>query len=202
MKNIIFDVGGVLIGYRWKEMLMDYELTEEQAERIGMIVFSDPIWKEKWDRGLLSIEELIRHYEANYPAEDAVHIRYFIEHAELMRVDLPEVWAEVARLHEMGYHIYLLSNYSKQLFEKHTSGAGFFAHLDGALISYQVNLCKPEPEIYQELLRRYDLNAEECVFFDDTRENVEVAEKLGIKSFHVTSTENLLRELRKMPDPQ
>ena len=42
IKNLIFDVGGVLLDYRWKEMLMDYGLDEADAVRVGTQMFDDP----------------------------------------------------------------------------------------------------------------------------------------------------------------
>lgn len=192
LKNLIFDVGGVLIDYRWQDMLKDYGITKERAFEVGMAVFEDPIWKQ-FDSGLISLEEMKEHYHKTYPKLQT-EIDYFLDHAELMRVDLPDVWERVEKLHKK-YRIYLLSNYSKVLFEKHTTGATFLNELDGEIISYQVKMIKPDPGIYKALLEKYDLNAEESIFFDDRKENVEAAEKLGITGFHVESTIKLLEKL-------
>ena len=108
IKNIIFDVGDVLIGYRWKEMLLDHGIPDDIAQRVGENIFSDPIWR-KFDSGFVSIEELLEHYIQLYP-EDEEHIRYFLNSGELMRVERPKVWEKVHALKEKGYHIYLLSN--------------------------------------------------------------------------------------------
>ena len=60
-KNLIFDVGGVLIGYRWKEMLMDdFGLSDEKAEEMGHKIFEDPIWRD-FDRGRVHIDDLVDH---------------------------------------------------------------------------------------------------------------------------------------------
>lgn len=114
-----------------------------------------------------------------------------------MRVDLPQVWERVAALHKK-YRLYLLSNYSKILFEKHTSGAAFLEEMDGGIISYQVNHVKPDADIYEALLDKYGLTAGECLFFDDRAENVEAAVKLGILGFQVESTEKLIEKLDEL----
>ena len=193
IKNIIFDVGDVLIGYRWKEMLLDHGIPDEIAQRIGENIFSDSIWK-KFDSGLVSIEELQEHYIRLYP-EDEEHIRYFLNSGELMHVERPRVWERVHALKEKGYHIYLLSNYSQVLFEKHTNGASFLQDLDGGIISYQVHIVKPDPAIYQTLLQKYDLNPSECIFYDDRKENTDAAKECGIEAVTVLSEQFLLDRL-------
>ena len=193
IKNIIFDVGDVLIGYRWKEMLLDHGIPDDIAQRVGENIFSDPIWR-KFDSGFVSIEELLEHYIQLYP-EDEEHIRYFLNSGELMRVERPKVWEKVHALKEKGYHIYLLSNYSQVLFEKHTNGASFLQDLDGGIISYQVHMVKPDPAIYQALLQKYNLSPSECIFFDDRKENTDAAQACGIKAVTVLSEQFLLDEL-------
>lgn len=193
IKNIIFDVGDVLIGYRWKDMLLDHEIPDEDAQRVGTNIFSDPIWK-KFDLGLVFVDELKKHYIGLYP-EDADYINYFFDHSELMRVERPKVWERVHELKEKGYHIYVLSNYSEILFEKHTNGASFLQDLDGAIISYQVHMIKPDLNIYQALLNKYDLKAEECIFFDDRKENTDAAIECGIEAVTVLNEQFLLEQL-------
>ena len=57
---------------------------------------------------------------------------------------------------------------------------------------------KPDPEIYRTLLRRYDLKAEECIFIDDTEENVRSAENLGFKGIVFTGYEDAVSALREI----
>ena len=65
-------------------------------------------------------------------------------------------------------------------------------------MSYTVHLAKPDPAIYQTLLDRYGLKAEECVFLDDTVRNVEAAQALGIAGIVVTSQEQAKKELENL----
>ena len=60
----------------------------------------------------------------------------------------------------------------------------FLPAMEGGILSYKEHLIKPEPEIYQLLLKRYGLKAEESVFLDDTLKNVEAAEEQGIHGIH------------------
>ena len=106
--------------------------------------------------------------------------------------------ARCAALKEKGYKIYLLSNYSEELFHVHTKGAKFLDVLDGEVVSYQVHALKPDREIYEILLEKYSLKAEECLFFDDRMDNVEGAKKVGIQAIQVTSREMLNETLDEM----
>lgn len=101
-------------------------------------------------------------------------------------------------LKKKGYMIYILSNYSEELFAKHTKDAGFLDIIDGGIVSYQVHLLKPDIRIYKALLKKYSLKAEECMFFDDKEENVNGACRAGMKAVRVTSREMLNRMLDEM----
>ena len=139
IRNLIFDVGDVLVEYRWFEMLTrDYGLSEAEAKRIGEEMFDNEIWVQGLDGGRLSLEEAIHQYELKYP-DDVDVMGWFLRNGEQMAVKRPEVWDKVAALKENGYKIYLLSNYSEELFHVHTKGAKFLDVLDGGVVSYQVH---------------------------------------------------------------
>ena len=108
-----------------------------------------------------------------------------------------DVREKVHALKEKGYRIYLLSNYNGDFFRAHTKDADFINDIDGKVVSYEIHKIKPDAEIYEYLLEKYDLKAEESVFFDDREENTKAAEKLGITSYTITSKEYLLEVLDK-----
>lgn len=193
IKNIIFDVGEVLLGYRWQYVFEQAGLSSEEGNRIGQALFADELW-EILDLGNMSHEEVKKAYQEKF-SKDADAIGFFFDHADLMQIERPDVWERVTRLKEKGYGIYLLSNYSEVLFHTHTKGAAFWEAVDGEVISYQVHVTKPDKRIYQILMQKYDLNAEECLFFDDRKENTKAAEELGIKTVTVQSKEHVLREI-------
>ncbi|MGN0413676.1 MAG: HAD family hydrolase [Lachnospiraceae bacterium] len=197
MKHIIFDIGSVLIGYRWQDMLMvDHGMPEESAWKIGRTVFNSPYWSQ-YDAGLITTAEMVEYAIKDIP-ELAEDVKWFFEHAELMRVKRPLIWEEMKLLRKKGYKMYLLSNYSGELLNIHLKDTGIEELVDGEVISYQIHHVKPEPEIYQYLLDKYDLKAEDCLFFDDREDNVEAARKLGFSGIVVTSEEQLLEELQKL----
>ena len=208
IKNIIFDVGDVLLEYRWKDMLMDYGLSEEEAVKVGRMMFDDPLWTEMDLADSKKEQELILQYMEKYP-EYAKIIFWFLNHAEYMHVQRTDVWERVHQIKQLGYKLYVLSNYPETMFEKHARHTAFMADMDGEVVSYQVNKVKPDPGIYQYLLEKYRLDPKECLFFDDRLQNTEAAEKMGITAITVVSKDFLLSKLdelikmRKAPlDPQ
>ncbi|MBD5552625.1 MAG: HAD family phosphatase [Lachnospiraceae bacterium] len=198
MKNIIFDVGSVLIGYRWRDMCLDEGWEEDKADKIGRGFFSNPLWPD-YDAGLVSTDKLVESVAENYP-ELETDIRWFITSGKKMIVERPKIWELVKRLKEKGFGLYLLSNYSEELFTLHTAGLPFLELVNGGVISYQIHQIKPNPSIYQYLLDKYQLKPEDCLFFDDRPENTEAAKKLGMQAVTVEdgSEELLIRELEKL----
>ena len=196
IKNIIFDVGDVLLEYRWKDMLKDYGLPDDEAYKVGNLMFNDNLWHE-FDLANMTRDEIVGQYLKNYP-DYAEVMQWFMTHGELMHVKREDVWEKAQKLKEKRYGIYILSNYSQELFEKHTKDAPFISLADGVVVSYQIHITKPDEKIYRYLLDKYNLKAEECIFFDDREENTEAARKLGIEAITVTSKEFLLDELDKL----
>ena len=180
IKNIIFDVGDVLLEYRWKDMLKDYGLPDDEAYKVGNLMFNDNLWHE-FDLANMTRDEIVGQYLKNYP-DYAEVMQWFMTHGELMHVKREDVWEKAQKLKEKGYGIYILSNYSQELFEKHTKDAPFISLADGVVVSYQIHITKPDEKIYRYLLDKYNLKAEECIFFDDREENTEAARKLGIEA--------------------
>ena len=197
IRNLIFDVGSVLIGYRWKEMLTDdFGADPAISEDLGRAIFDDPIWND-FDRGVCDEKEAVDHYCRRFPEHEDL-LRRFFDEAERMLVKRETVWDRIAALKEKGYKIYILSNYSEYLFKKHTDGLPFIDLADGAVVSYEIGMLKPEKGIYEHLLEKYGLLPEECIFYDDRSVNVEGAKALGIESYLITSEEDLLEKIGKL----
>lgn len=70
--------------------------------------------------------------------------------------------------------------------------------IDGLMVSYMINITKPDERIYQALCDKYSLDKSKCLFFDDRKENVLAARKFGMDSTLVTDRNFLLNELKKL----
>ena len=191
IRNLIFDVGQILLQYRWKEMFMSYGLDEESSIKVGNLMFSAPFWTDRFDRGIWGPDRMLKEYESYCP-EYLEYIRLFMIHAKEMRgEDRTEIWDAIHQLKEEGYGIYLLSNYSDYLFHLHTEGVPFMEDIDGKVVSYEPHAVKPEPEIYLYLRDKYDLKLQECLFFDDRLENIQAGHELGMDGIWITSRKML-----------
>ena len=90
IQTIIFDVGEVLLEYRWLEMLTDYGLSEADASVIGKTIFADPLWDEL-DLGIRSRTDIIQDFEQKYP-QYKKEISWFLNHGEYMHVPTARRW--------------------------------------------------------------------------------------------------------------
>lgn len=190
IKNIVFDIGDVLVEYRWYELCMDFGLSREEAHRVGKEIFRNPHW-DILDLGTIDFEIIKDAYAKMYP-EDEAAIRYFLDHGEDLHIVREEVWDRAFLLKEKGYRIYLLSNYPEHLFKKHIEGSRIMEIVDGMAVSSRIHHMKPHREIYEYLFKTYDLKPEECIFFDDKEENTEAAKTFGMEAVTITGKDQLL----------
>ena len=196
IKNVILDVGGILIGFRWFDMLKEKGFSDEQIDRFDKTVFADPLWAE-FDIAAEPYDKIVEKYVRKYPEQQEM-IRYFFSHPEKMPVQRPKVCDLIRGLKEAGYKVYLLSNYNSVMFTAHVGGSAFWPYIDGKVVSYQIHKVKPYPEIYEELFRRYDLTPEECLFIDDRPENVESGLSLGMPSVCAKTEEEVLSVFERL----
>lgn len=181
IKSIIFDIGMVLADYNWSGYLRSFSYSKETYEAVAKAVFLSPTWVE-CDRGVLSDQELLSGFIHNAPEyEKEIKEVYDTVGRCIKQYDYTIPW--IQELKSKGLGIYALSNYGERMFAQTGKELNFLKYMDGALISYQDHLIKPDPRIYQTLLKRYNLIPQETVFFDDNEDNVKGASDLGINAF-------------------
>ena len=190
IKNIIFDIGNVLASFRWKDLFKDLGYTGEKFDRIAAATVLHPTMWNEFDRSLMSDEEIIAKCVERAP-EYEQEIRLIFTKTELLIEEYTYAYNWIQNLKEQGFKVYLLSNYGKTSFEaaRDHGRLSFLPVVDGGVISYEVQIVKPEPAIYKKLLEKYNLAAEECVFLDDKAENIEAAKALGFHGIVVESYE-------------
>lgn len=189
-------MGEVLLKYDWIGAIAMAGVTREEAEMLGPRLFDDPLWKEL-DLGARPYFDVVEDLARNNPGyEDTV--RKYFTNVEVMPHERPNVWAEVKRLKDKGYKLYILSNYSEYMFSIHTNERPFIPWFDGMMISYMIHVNKPDRRIYEALLEKYHLDPSECLFLDDRKENIEGGMACGIDGVVVPTEEVLLAELAKL----
>ncbi len=197
IKNVIFDLGNVLVYFNPEGFLKKLGFGKEKVDEINKYLFYDPIWKEL-DRGTLTYSEAVDIVSQKKPEyrEDFKRILedYIYESFKPLDYAINFMYA----CKESGYNIYILSNFNKEGFEYTFSKNKFFEAADGMIISYQVNSIKPERKIYECLIDKYKLNPDECVFFDDVAENIEMADKIGIHGIIADNPRNMMERFMKL----
>ncbi len=194
--TIIFDIGNVLVDFCWEEYLDSFPFSDKTKRRIAEATVLNDAWNE-FDRGYYSEEELIENFVRNEPElEKEIRLICADIHDMLKRRDYAIPW--ITELKSMGKKVYYLSNFSEKAARECADTIDFIPYTDGGILSYQVKLVKPDPEIYRLLMERYHLRQEQCVFLDDRKDNCEAAEKLGIHAIWFTTREKAMEELKKL----
>lgn len=195
IKNIIFDIGNVLTDFRWREFLEDKGFHGEELERIAKASVLSETWAEL-DRGVWTGEQVVEGFVKNDP-EIGKQQHEAWDNMENMVVIREYAIPWVKELKEKGLGVYYLSNFSKKVETECAASLAFLPMMDGGILSYKDQLIKPDPAIYQLLLTRYGLKAQECVFLDDTEVNILAARQQGINGIVFTTKEKALQELRE-----
>jgi putative hydrolase of the HAD superfamily len=194
IKAIVFDCGGVLLANG------DLAAYYEWGRRLGLTPedLRERLWKgEPWtlaEVGQISDTEFWRRIGAQFEIHDPAEVAR-------MREEFWQTWvvdekvlalAERARL---KYRVAMLSNSTDALEELLEQRYGVAERFDPILNSARLGLAKPDPAIYQEMLRRLELKAGEVVFIDDRAENVTAAAALGIHVAWFVNATELERQL-------
>jgi putative hydrolase of the HAD superfamily len=194
IKNIIFDIGNVISKFDWEGTYRDRGYRGETLERLGKATALSDDWKE-FDRGFLTAGEVIDRFVENDPGIETEIRDALSDFAPIVKkVEYAIPW--ITALKEAGYRCYFLSNFSKIAEESCTEALSFMYLMDGGILSWKEKVIKPDPAIYKLLLGRYDLKPEECVFLDDTAENLPPANALGIRTIRFVSKDQAVEDLR------
>lgn len=196
IKNIIFDFGNVLVEYNIKEFMLKKGMSPDMIKRLLKASIMGPYWDE-FDRGALTEDEAFEGFLSIDPEiGEELHTVFDNITGMLLKRDFAIPW--VKELKAAGYNVYYLSNYSKKAYVECADSIEFIEYMDGGIMSHQELMVKPNPDIYKLLVDRYNLIPEECVFIDDTPENVAVAKKLGMEGIVFTTQVEAILELQKM----
>lgn len=196
IKNLIFDFGNVLVEYRMKEFMLEKGIAPDMIKRIFKATIMGPYWDE-FDRGALTEDEAFAGFLSIDPEiEKELHLAFDNITGMLVKRDFAIPW--IKELKAAGYNVYYLSNYSKKAFEECADSIDFLPYMDGGIVSHKELVVKPNPEIYNRLIDRYNLVPSECVFIDDTDKNVETAKQLGMEGIIFTTQADAIEELKKL----
>jgi len=196
IRTIIFDIGNVLAGFDWRSFYEKQGFDESMLERLARATVLSEDWKE-YDRGCVSDEGMLELFVENDPEiENQIRSALADFHGLVTHYDYSISW--ICELKQKGYQILVLSNFSEKALKECWGSLDFLPYVDGGILSFRDKLVKPMPEIYQLILSRYRLKAEECVFLDDTQANVDAAIKAGMHALRFVNRQQAEEELKKL----
>ena len=195
IKNIVFDLGNVLISFRPSEFLDK----KNYPEYIKTAILSDIFESKEWgmlDNGNINTAEAIEaiSLKSSLKKEEIAHI--FNLRTEVM-FPLDQNVRLLPELKKQGFKLYYLSNFPLDIFEEIKTGYYFFKYFNGGVISSEVKFSKPDRRIYEILMEKYSLIPEECLFIDDLEINVKGAETAGMNGLYTFGSQDITNEVEK-----
>lgn len=196
IRNIVFDIGGVLADFRIREFLAEKGLDASMIRRVLKASVMNPYWG-KFERGEVSEEETLQAFAAADP-EIENELRLAFTSLSGMLTIRDYAIPLVKRIKNAGFGVYYLSNYSKKAYDECGESLAFMPFMDGGIVSFKVGMTKPDPRVYRCFLDRFGLQPESCVFIDDTEENVTAARDQGFAGVVFKGYDDLMAELKKL----
>lgn len=196
INTVIFDIGMVLVEFCWQDMLKDLGFEGVTFETVADATMRNSLWQD-FDRGTWPTEELIRRFVANAP-EYKTEIETVFKNMDKIVVLYDYAMDWIRQLKADGFKVYILSNLPELVHLANLDDKlRFLKEVDGAVLSYQEQLLKPERRIYEVLCERYGIVPEQAVFFDDKQENVEAAGAMGLNAIQFRDYEQGMTEFKQ-----
>ena len=177
MKNVVFDLGRVVFAQDPAKSTAEFKQFFSYVSLTPMPQF----WID-YDMGVLSFDQVAEELAA-YRGVETEFAREMISLAIGKQETIAPTAKLIAELKDKGYKLYVLSNMSRE-FINFLRQQEVYENFDGDVISCEVGVVKPMPEIYDLLLDRFALDPSETIFIDDRKENIEAAAQKGIGTFH------------------
>ena len=184
IKNIVFDYGNVLIRFKPEEEIIRFTNNIQDAMYLRNLIYLSEPWKAG-DRGSLSRGEIITQL-CNLHPDRAVLLRTMMEQCSQWLTMPKEIPPLLERLKEADYLLYYISNTNQADYSTLVGKYPVLWSIPG-IASFREGLLKPDPEIFSLFLKRFSLQAQECLFIDDMQENTNAAEALGFQTITLTA---------------
>ena len=197
IKNIVFDFGGVVMDWDPRYFFKDHFNDDDKMEYFLKNIVTDE-WNGEQDRGR-TLAEGTELQVAKHPEWEKEIRAYYDNWTTMLNSDIPHNVAVLRKLEHSKYELFGLTNWSAETFPYALENYDFFRIFDGKIVvSGTEKLIKPDPTIWNLLLNRYQIKAEESVFIDDNTKNIEVAKSLGFICVHIKEDTDLEKELREL----
>lgn len=191
----VFDLGGVLVHWDPAVYYVGQNIIS-QKEYEEFYKFMNP-FNLMWDIGVSS-KLLKNSLLATFPDKEKLIKPWFEQWDKFLQYPIKETVEILKRMNSKGYELYSITNWSRENFPNTNGEYEFLGLFSDIVISGCVGLVKPDKKIYQLLLDRNNLKAQDCIFIDDKIENIETAKEVGYRGIHFKSPDDLLKSIKEM----
>jgi len=195
MKNIVFDLGGVVVDWNPERLMQEYTGDPEMP----VVLFKKGFFREFWpdyDRGTIDQAGMVKEM-SRFSGRCYAECWDFVEFIKHSLRDIPRTQRLIKELSGRGYRLFCLSNMSLEFYD-YLKDREVFRYFEGRIISAQEKVIKPEKEIYQILTDRFQAYPDDTLFIDDLQENIDAARQLGFHTVHFADKEKGYREIREI----
>jgi 2-haloacid dehalogenase len=188
-KIIVFDIGGVLID--WNPRYAYSKIFEDKQKMEWFLTeICSPEWNGKQDAGR-TFAEGTAELTAKYP-QYKKEIEFFYDNWTNMFGGAIQGSVDILKqLKAQGYTLYCITNWSAEGFPWARQHFPFLNLFEDIVVSGEVKMLKPDPKIFNLLLQRHNIKAEDCVFIDDNKDNITTASALGFNTVHFKDPQQL-----------
>lgn len=195
IKNIVFDVGDVLVDFCYKNYMRNLSFDEDTVELFTQNMIMSPHWNEL-DMGLLTHDKAKEIFKNEIKDHDE-EIDRFWDNIEYIVEEYDYAEELIRSIKYAGYKVYILSNYPVELANLHWPKFRFLKYADGKIISGFEKVVKPDVKIYKLLESKFNLDLAECLFVDDRQVNIDGAKNAGMKAVLFENLEKLKDDLAR-----
>ncbi|ACN83879.1 HAD-IA family hydrolase [Brachyspira hyodysenteriae] len=197
IKNIVSDIGNVLYEFNVNEFMNKY-IDEEDREKFFQNSFSNKNW-HLMDKGDLDFNDARKLFIDMNPKYQKIIDELFDTSLTLCLNKNHNNISLLKEYKNKGYDIYYLSNMPSETFEALRKETDFFDDTCiGGVVSAHIKMIKPNKDIYEYFLNKFDLKADECLFIDDNINNVNAALDIGIKAVQLKKIDDMKDILQNM----
>jgi len=194
---IIFDFGGVLIDWDPHKVFNKYFSNDRQAIDNFLTEINFTAWNLAQDKGY-PFANAVADLSARFPQYASLIQAYDEEWEESITGIIPETVEILQKLKAAGYRLYGLTNWSAEKFSLVNHKFEAFKLFESIMVSGEVKLVKPDPDIFRLLLQKIQRRPQECLLIDDSLPNVEAAQNIGFATLHFSSPAKLMEDLQQL----
>jgi putative hydrolase of the HAD superfamily len=200
VRNVIFDLGGVVLEWNPDHIVSLFQPVRELQAPLKAALFGHADWR-LFDRGALTESELIERLQLRVGATRQ-EVQAILDGIRDSLVEKPETVKLMRALQGQWTPLYCLSNMPAELYTHLRQRHNFWDAFSGIVISGEVQMMKPEPEVFMHLLATFNLRPEETVFIDDVLANIESAKQVGLHTIWFKDAAQCRGELEQILVPQ